>query len=230
LPLRARGEIVGALDVQSREPAAFSEEDMAVLQTLADQIAVAISNARLFQQAQESLEAERRAYGELSRQAWRELLRGQPALGFLRNKQGLSTAGDLWLPEMETAVRTGQSTLSSEDGAGLAIPVTVGGHVIGVIEARKSDRASEWAADEVALMQTLSDQLGVALEDARLYQDAQRREARERLIGQVTTRMRETLDVQTVLETAANEIYQALGLDKVVLRLAMEEKNDGSSP
>ena len=76
LPLQARGEIIGALDVQSREPEAFSEEDVAVLQTLADQVALAISNTRLFQRAQDGLKAARRAYSELSREAWLELMRG----------------------------------------------------------------------------------------------------------------------------------------------------------
>ncbi len=110
LPLRARGEVIGALDVQSREPDAFSDEDVTALQTLADQVAVAISNARLFQQAQESLEAQRRAYGELSHQAWRDLLRGRPNLGFLRNRQGISPAEYLWRPEMDTALAHGQSS------------------------------------------------------------------------------------------------------------------------
>ncbi|MBN1136070.1 MAG: GAF domain-containing protein, partial [Anaerolineae bacterium] len=82
LPLQARGEIIGVLDVQSTEPAAFSQEDVAVLQTLADQVAVAIDNARLFRQAEESLEAERRAYGELGRQAWTEMVRARPGLGY----------------------------------------------------------------------------------------------------------------------------------------------------
>jgi putative methionine-R-sulfoxide reductase with GAF domain len=70
LPLRVRDDIIGALDVQSTKPGAFGAEDTAVLQTLADQIAMAINNAQLFRQAQESLEAERRAYGELSQRAW----------------------------------------------------------------------------------------------------------------------------------------------------------------
>ncbi len=58
LPLISRGCCIGALTVQSAEPAAFSQEDVAVLQMMADQIAIAIQNARL-------LEAERRRAEEL---------------------------------------------------------------------------------------------------------------------------------------------------------------------
>ena len=69
------------------------------------------------------------------------------------------------------------------------------------------------------MLETMTDQLGVALESARLYQDAQRRAARERLVSDVTTRMRETLDVDTVLQTAVREIRQVLGLHDVTIRL-----------
>ena len=52
LPLISRGQIVGAMTIQSTEEVAFSDEDIAVLQTMADQLAIAIENARLFEQAQ----------------------------------------------------------------------------------------------------------------------------------------------------------------------------------
>jgi len=219
LPLRARGEIIGALDVQSTEPAAFSDEDVAVLQTLADQVAMAISNAQLFQQAQESLEAERLAHGEWSHEAWRELLRTQHDLGFLRDRRGISPVGDLQRPEMKTALRTGKTTRSATNATNLATPIRIRDHVIGVIDARKPDGAGEWTEEQAALLETLADQLSVALESARLYQDTQRRAAREQLISEVTARMRGTLDLETMLKTAVQEVRQALGLPEVVVRL-----------
>lgn len=54
LPLMVKGEIVGALDVQSNNPNAFTEEDIQVLTTLASQIAVAIDNARLYEDTERS--------------------------------------------------------------------------------------------------------------------------------------------------------------------------------
>ena len=50
LPLAIAGEVIGALSVQSTEEAAFSDEDISSLQTMADQLAMAIHNARLHQQ------------------------------------------------------------------------------------------------------------------------------------------------------------------------------------
>jgi GAF domain-containing protein/HAMP domain-containing protein len=228
LPLRARGEITGALDVQSREPEAFTEEDVTVLQTLADQVALAISNARLFQQVQESLAAERRAYETVSREAWQALFRARPGLSRRYDPHGILPSDGGWRTEMKLAVRSGES-VAGEDRRTLAIPLKVRGQVIGVLDAHKPAEAGEWTAAEVALLEPLVDQLGVALDSARLYQDTRRRAARERRLAEVTARMRETLDVETVLKTAADEIYQALGLDEVVVRLVADEMDTRSA-
>jgi GAF domain-containing protein len=255
LPLRARGEIIGALDVQSTEPQAFSDEDVVVLQTLVDQVAVAISNARLFRQVEESLEVERRAYGEISREAWRELLQAHHRLGYRYSKSGVAP-----LAGAPSALRPGvhdnsvsQNERRADDGEGssvplaptmtsagdsaasqaadaklveelprLALPVKVRGHVIGMIQAHKPGEAGEWATEEVALMETLAEQLGLALESARLYQDTQRRALHERLTGEIAAHMREKLDVDMVLQTAVREIGERLGITEVEVRMGSD--------
>jgi GAF domain-containing protein len=59
LPLLSRGKALGALTIQSKRQAAFSEDDIAVLQTMADQLAIAIENANLIRQAQTRAEREK---------------------------------------------------------------------------------------------------------------------------------------------------------------------------
>ncbi len=220
LPLRVGGRIIGALDVQSKESAAFSQEDVAVLQILADQVAVAISNARLFERLQESVAAERRAYGELSYQAWAEVLKEQGELGYIDNVAGTSIVKGAPMPDaMQLAGR--EATIVQEEET-VSIPVTVqeGEGVLGVVRLRKPEGTGAWTPDQVSLMQDIVQQLGVALERARLYQDSQQVAIRERLVSEATSRMRQTLDVEAVLKTAADEIYQALQLDEIVVRLA----------
>jgi GAF domain-containing protein len=230
LPLISRSRVIGALDVQSTEEAAFTDEDIAILQAMADQLANALENARLFQQAQESLEAERRAYGELSHQAWVELLRAQPDLGQRYDPDGILPTDGRWREEMKLAVWRGETILGqppssylppggTEGGATLAAPISVRDQVIGVLDAHKPAGAGGWTPEETTLMETLAEQLGLALESARLYQDTQRRAERERLTGEVTARMRETLDMEMVLKTAVQEVRHALGLPEVVVRL-----------
>jgi GAF domain-containing protein len=228
LPLKTRGEIIGALDVQSREVAAFADEDVEVLQTLADQVAIAISNARLFRQAQEALEAERRAYGEFSRRAWQRVLGAGRPIGARYDPHGVLADETEWRHDMKRALREGKPILGSERGEmgtsdALVVPIAVRGHVIGVLDARRSGGdepdAEPWSPDEIALMESLSQQLGVALDSARLYQDTQRRAASERLAGEVAARMRESLDMDTVLRTGVEGIREAMGLPAVTVRL-----------
>ncbi len=220
LPLRARGEIIGALDVQSIEPAAFREEDVAVLQTLADQVAVAIYNTRLFQQVQESLDAERRAYGQMSREAWQELVRAETGLGFISDVRDTVPAPDLWRPEMRTALRTGEIT-PFDNGARLAIPIKVRDQVVGVIDGCKPDDTA-WTEEEIDLLQTLTDQLGVALESARLYRDTQRRAERERLVADITAKVRASSDVENIMQTAVRELGKAMRVDRTRVLLAAD--------
>ncbi len=222
LPLIARGQVIGALVVQSDRPGAFDESTVAILETMADQVAIALDNARLYSQAQEALEATRRAYGELSRQAWSELLRGRVDWGYVYTRQKVSPVEGDWRPEMRRALQTGQVVRGDgAQGPALAIPLRVRDQVIGVLGFYKEPAGGpdRWTAEETALLETLVAQLGVALESAQLFEETQRRAVREQITGQITARIRETLDVETMLRTAVQEVRQALGLPEVVIRL-----------
>ncbi len=223
LPLRAREEIIGVLVVQSLRQTSFAEDEVAVLQALADQVALSISNARLFQQVRERELALRRVYGEYSREAWAEFIQAQGALGYRYGRHTVAPAGGLWRAEMSEAVQRNQAVLTVENGNYvLAVPVQVRGSVIGVLDARRPEEDGEWTTEEVSLLETLADQLGAALEGARLYQDTRRRAAMEQLSAEITARIRETLDMDTVLRTAVEEIGEKLGLGAIEVHLGEE--------
>jgi len=220
LPLQLRGEIIGVLDVQSTKSGVFSGQDIQTLQALADQVAIAISNARLFEQVQRAAEVERRAYGALTADAWRSMLQAGQQLGFHSHLDATEPAGDLWQPEMRVALQTGNTVHNTEETGRLAVPVKVRGEVVGVIDFAKHAGGRAWTEEEIALVESLTEQLGVALDSARLYQDTQRRAAQERVVGEVTGHIRETLDMETMLRTAAEQMRQALDLEDLVVRLA----------
>jgi PAS domain S-box-containing protein len=73
VPIRVGEEVVGVLDIQSPQPGAFDENDVLVMKTLADQIAVAIENARLYEAVQQELAERKRT--ESQREAALEALR-----------------------------------------------------------------------------------------------------------------------------------------------------------
>ena len=223
LPLVVRGKTIGVLDVQSTQEAAFVRDDVAVLQTMADQVAVAIDNARLLAEAQAALEATRRAYGAFSQEAWTELLSSRKGWGYrYAHKAVTPTEGD-WHTEMLRAVQSGQSVRQTSTGdPTLAVPLKVRDQVIGALRFRKGTKGGDWSPDEVSQLQTLTEQLGVALDSARLYQDTRRSAARERLAAQATARMRQTLDMDAVLQTAVREISTALGLVALDVHLGSE--------
>lgn len=218
LPLRSRGQVLGALTVQSEQPNAFDEASIVVLQTMADQVAVALDNARLFAEGQETLTTMRRAYGEVSRQAWMQIIRARSEMGYLCNAKGVHQVTTQWRPEMLQASQ--EDRIVQAEGTTVFIPIKIHGHVIGAVRLCKPDDGGEWTADEISLMETLADQLSLALDSARLHQDTQRRAARERLLGEATARMRETLDVDAVLQAAVREMRQALGLHDVTIQLS----------
>ncbi|GAB4494619.1 MAG: hypothetical protein OHK0052_00100 [Anaerolineales bacterium] len=210
LPLVASGNLLGALDVQSKQPAAFTNEDITILQALADQVAVAIENARLFAESQTALETSRRAYGELSRQSWETLLR-ESQIGF--------SAGPVGLLPLRDAAQNTDANLPA-----LQVPIQVRETTIGYITAHKPISGGEWKEDEVQLLKVLSRQLSLTLEGARLLIDAQRRAHREQLVSGIISQMRETLDIDTILQNTLQQLGDRLGIPEVEIRLAGQQR------
>ncbi|HFD38916.1 MAG TPA: GAF domain-containing protein, partial [Anaerolineae bacterium] len=219
LPLIVGDRVLGALDVQATQPDAFAEDQIEVLQLVADQVAVAVQNARLFDEIETMLQAERQMYGQISREAWTRLIRRYPVRGYYGDDRGIVPLGSDGSPPGPDAAPH-RPDAETEDGSVVAVPIVVRDQVIGVIDARKPPDGGEWTEREAALLEMLVGQLGAALDSARLYEDTQRRAARDRLLSEVASRVRETLDIETVLRTAAVEIRRALELPEVVVRLA----------
>jgi len=219
MPLLSRGEMLGVLAVYTDQPQTLNDSLLSALTIVADQVVVAFDNALLFQRLEESVDAERRIYGQLSAEAWRQLFHTQAQINVLSHPQGVALTSDPMRPEMKQALHQAETTLSVEDQTGLALPIKVRDQVIGVLGGRKPGGGGRWTSEEIETLQTLTEQLGVALESARLYQDTQRRAAREQAIGVVTGRMREPVELEDVLKVAVDEIRQLLDLDELVLRL-----------
>jgi GAF domain-containing protein len=114
-----------------------------------------------------------------------------------------------------------------EEVAKLAIPIKIRNNVIGVLQAVKPRGAPIWTADEQAMLAIITEQIGISLDSARLYHETQMRAETERIIGETSTRMRETLDIETVLRTAARELRAALNLAEVEIRMGNQPAKPG---
>lgn len=230
LPLIVGSELMGVLDVQSTEKAAFTDQDVRTLQVLADQVATAIHSARLVQQLEQVLEAERRVYGEISRQAWREQTRGQAYQGFSRTSAGVIPIREIDDALVRETIKAGNVAIDKDDPAIVFVPVKVREVVIGVLKLTRSEQGGHWNEEDLELTGKLAEQLGVALESARAYQTTQARAQKERLLAEISSRIRETLDVEMILRVASQEVRRALGVPKVVIQLGAPDGNDPPEP
>lgn len=236
LPLRSRDQVLGALSVQSSRPDAFDEATLTVLQTMVDQVAIAIDNARLLVQAQESLEAERRAYGMQMRQDWDLVARTRAVQGYVgaravtdTKEVSLFPAQGEWSPEMHAARRTRQSVRGYTDGMPtLAVPILVRDQVVGVLNFSKSQDApglsaeDTWTHEEVNLLEALAEQMGQALESARLYRQTQLRAAREGVIREISDQMQRAPDLSALVRVTTEALNKTLGGSRVYVRWGVQ--------
>ncbi|MCQ3937204.1 MAG: hypothetical protein DPW18_09175 [Chloroflexi bacterium] len=219
LPLVAAGQLLGVLDVQSVEPRAFTEDDIAALQILAEQLAVAIQNANLYSEAEKALESARMAYGELTREAWSKILRTQPRIGFLATPPAIiPVESDSLEPSLARAIASGDLILSN-DGMTISVPIKIRGQVIGAMRLKKPEIAEPWTQDETNLAITLSDQLSGALESARLYRESQQRAVRESLISDISARLSAAPKMDAIIRETVQELGEALGNASITFQL-----------
>ncbi len=216
VPLEVRREVIGVLDVQSMEEAAFSDQDIAIIKSLADQIALAIENTRLLEESQRAVQELEALYGQRVRETWREQTGAQlPAYRYtgLRIEETSPSAEVSRKSTVRPMISTG------DDKRQMVAPIRLRGQSIGSIALRQDKNEEPWTPEEVAMMEEVSAQVALALENARLLEETQRRAARERLTGEIIARMRETLDVDTILKTAIHEIGETLDISRIKLRM-----------
>jgi GAF domain-containing protein/HAMP domain-containing protein len=228
IPLRSRGQILGALTIQSEQPGAFDRETTAIFQVMADQVAVALDNASLFDQAQQAIETVRQAYGETSRKAWLEKLQTRP-IAYRRDAAGVSSRPGSMMEMTTSTTQTPAPVEEVDSHTNVVIPIVARGQTIGLVNAQRradllepqgtSGNGTSWTNEEVSLLENLIDQLGIALESARLFESTQQQAERERLVAEVTSRIRATLDIDTILQTSVLEMRDALDLAEVEIRL-----------
>ena len=224
LPLRSRGRVIGAMTVQSEQRSAFAEQDIAIMQTLADQVASALDNARLYTDAQEAAEVSERVVRRYVQESWDTLVEDEPVLSGYRYADGKAgPAQGAWLSSMEDAMRQGDLVVADGDpeGASLAVPLVQNGVVIGVVGLRRPSEQA-WSDDERQLIRSVSAQMTQALENRRLFQIARDRARRESILRQTTERVRAQADLDAVLQVAAREMRRIAGATHVAIRLGTE--------
>jgi signal transduction histidine kinase len=181
VPLRKGEKVLGVLDVQSKEFDRFSPTDVTILQSIANQLAVAIDNIRLLESTQQALQEVERLNRRLMREGWAETAEEtrHRVYRFIREDRGkVSPAPNVWLPAMKEAVAQKRLITQiigngSPKAAELAVPLMLRGEMIGVVGVKK-DEASKWTEEELTAVEAVANQTALALENARLSEEQEK--------------------------------------------------------
>lgn len=225
LPLRAGRRLFGVLDMQSTRSNAFAQDDISVLEILADQIAIAIENARLFSEAQRALAEARETFEKYSRQEWSKFGNVIRHTGFVYDGKQIHPLSEP--VQRQRLAQTGGLTID-KTSSGLSMPIRLRGQTIGVLDVRPRKGSRRWTQDELAVVEAAADRAALALENARLVESAQRRAGRERAIGEISTRIGAVSDRDLILQTAVEELGRKIGNTEIRIEIDVEPVRPGN--
>lgn len=224
LPLQVAGEVIGVLDVQSIVSNAFQEEDIEILSTLADQIAIAIQNSRNYARMQELLEKAQRTSGTYLQDAWRALQSEEARIGYQVTGEKVNRLiRPLNSSHASQAVREKATVTENGRNAALAVPIRLRNEVIGVVDIR-IPAEHDWDEDEVDIAEAVADRLSLALETSLLIKSTQRRAEIERITADISGRISTSTQVESILRTAAEELSRAFGGSEVLVQIQPESE------
>jgi GAF domain-containing protein len=211
LPLRSGNHIMGALDVQSKEIGAFKDEDIQMLSLLANQVSLAIENARLFDETRIALAEAEAVSRQFTREAWGRLAAEHSLVGY---RYGITGAAPLNEPVNLTELGKGKSQSKQIEVNQVVVPIELRGETIGnlVVQSPSAGRLNQ---DQLDLIKAVAERVALSAENARLFEETTRRAERERLVSDITGRIRSMNDPEAMIQTAIEELRKALGATHV---------------
>jgi GAF domain-containing protein len=214
LPLIVRSVVIGLLDIHSEQHAAFEQDSVEILQALGSLIAISMDSVRLLNDTRGTASQLEALASQQSLEVWKKFTETRaPAYQY-------TPAG----------VRPLLSEFRSKNADEMQIPLTLRGQTIGAITLRRKNDSREWTKRERMLAEKIAIQAALALDNSRLVNDAQESALRDQMIAQVSGHIRETLDIDSILKTAAVELRKAFGLLEAEVRLDPSAETQESTP
>jgi GAF domain-containing protein len=221
LPLRSGNEIIGVLDIQSTDPGEFTETDLATLSILADQVGIALQNALIFEESQRALREADIETMQATRQAWSGYAEAIQTRGF--RYDGIKSE------PLKDRKRPGR------ENDALLIPVQLRGQTIGRLKLNASERSHIWTDDELQMVKATAERVALALEGARLLEEAQKRATRESFLSEVAAKLGASFQLDSILRDTVQELGETFKNSTVTFQLvkpsetgALENPNRGS--
>jgi GAF domain-containing protein/HAMP domain-containing protein len=201
LPLMVGDRVLGALDVQSTKPADFGTNVIETMQNMANQVAVALENARLFQEAQESINELRSIQKQYLLEGWTSIQSYNESLEY-----GIGESSEAANQVMESSIDLRDQIL---------------GHI--TLESR-----DEWTLEEKSLVDAVSAQAAIALENARLVAESRQIAMRERTLTEINSKIWSSTSIDSILQTVVRELGKRLEASDASIELSLDDENDKS--
>jgi len=197
LPLLVGDQILGALNVHSTQEDAFTEHDIETLQNMANQVAISLDNARLFQETRQRLNELRNIQKQYLREAWI----------------------DTNLPQGGISVALGGDSDVDHENV-VEFPITLRDQIIGQLTLNGEESLS---AEEKNWIQAVATQTALALENARLLEESQSTAMREKFVTEITNKIWASTSVEGVLQTTVRELGQILDATEATIEINVDE-------
>ncbi|HNE05629.1 MAG TPA: GAF domain-containing protein, partial [Anaerolineales bacterium] len=221
LPIKVLSNVIGVLDVQSTQSAAFTNEDTNILMTIANQLALLLYEDESSTSTVSTVSRKRTQFTDLDKQF---------GYSFRTDGSVVSNTAIDPSPAIKRAIASGETVAinsASKDGLPmLAVPVKFREQVIGIIQVEASEKNRNWSEDEVLLVQAISDRAALALENARLFENATRRAEQEETISRVTTQIGSSTDFDRIMQTTIQELGVALGASRSFIQIGSLSNSD----
>ncbi len=198
LPLITGDVIRGALEIHTTQENAFTPADLSTFQNMANEIAVALENARLFKEAQQSLSEMRATQRQYLQGAWQTLTEEK---------------------DLEYALGDNDSSVGNE----MEIPLALRDQVIGQLQLVG---AAEWNPEQRSLVEAIVTQAALALENARLVEESQSLAAREKLANEIIAKVWASGSMEGILQTAVRELGRSLEAAEVEIEISMDKSEN----
>jgi len=228
LPLNLGERVLGTVNFASRTPGAFSLSGSLQLEQLAGQVAVALENQRLAQAQQTSLHEMETLTRQLTGQAWAKRQVRQSVESVQYARSGIASDRLALTPDMEAAMKQRVPITRSGPGspkepspylATLAVPIILRGEVLGGLQVGEAHQARDWTEDDLTFMQTVADQVALALDNARLLEETERRAEREHLVADISSRMFAANDMESIVQIASEELGRVLRVGRAEIKI-----------
>jgi len=218
IPLKTANKVLGALDIQSDRDSAFSQDDVDLLQSLADQLSVMIAKTRQIESLESQVHDLQSSIGDNVRGVWYSHLQGSRRnLAFKYSENLLSDGNSVPLLESNNSNDKSSSIETVDEESILTVPIKLRDQILGVIQLRY--RGKKIPPRLVNLVSTATDRLSVAIENARLLETIQERAEREHKVGEISSKVRSAQTVESILQTAVTELGKSLGINEVSIQL-----------